>query len=154
MGLGNMNVLSIIISAVFEIAAVLIMLIFALLPKVNKFAAWVAFIILIIMQILGNVYYSYEYIVINSTDKFWQQILMLFTDEFDVNVSRFILACILGIPVPSISLLLAKSMNDYLKENTNTNIDTTNIDKTEPLIQESLKTTRGNSRGSLIIKKS
>jgi hypothetical protein len=87
------------------------------------------------MQILGNVYFSYDSLVNNGGSVRFREILDFISIEADQKSSDFILSCIIGIPIPLVSLLLTKLVSDMLENNKFSSKeevkDLTLIDKTE-----------------------
>lgn len=120
MRLGNPNLLSISTSVAYEISSLSIMVILVLIPNVKQTLVWTAFILLVFMQIIGNIYYAYDYIYVNIADN------PMYVANFTRMVNTFmvvepstcilILSCLIGAPVPIIALLLTKSTSDYFKD--------------------------------------
>lgn len=120
-GLGNMAWMSIILALAFEIGSIASLMTLAVLDKVNRFAVWLIFLLLVIMQMLGNVYYTYDFISksmmsnpewINS---FIDLVEMMTMQKLEPRMSKFILSLLIGLPIPIISLAFLKSVSDYLK---------------------------------------
>ncbi len=152
--LGNPVYLSVTIAVAYEIANIATMFIFFLLPKINKSFVWASFIILLLMQIVGNIYYSFEWIfkAMESNShyvSYWFELTRIFMLEVDNNASMFALACIIGIPVPIISLLLTKSVSKYIGKSEeivdepvillaiSRSIPVTSIDAQQPVVEVS-----------------
>ena len=119
--LGNPTFLSVSTAIAYEIANVGAMLIFVLMPKVKQNFIWISFIILIFMQIVGNVYFAFDYIYNNIdsnpyyVDNFIKMVRVM-TDFLENDTIIFILSCLVGAPVPIVALLLTKSTSDYFKD--------------------------------------
>jgi len=120
-GLGNMPWMAIILALAFEIGSIASLMTLAVLDKVNRFAVWFIFFVLVVMQMLGNVYYTYDFISqsmlsnpqwINS---FIDLVEMMTMQKLDPRMSKFILSLLIGLPIPVISLAFLKSVSDYLK---------------------------------------
>lgn len=119
--LGNPTFLSVSTAIAYEIANVGAMLIFVLMPKVRQNFIWASFIILIFMQIIGNVYFAFDYIHINIDDNPYYvdnfiKMVRVITDFLEKDTMIFILSCLVGAPVPIVALLLTKSTSDYFKD--------------------------------------
>lgn len=119
LAIGNPTTLSISTAIAYEIANLTIMFIFILLPKANKTFIWITFVMLILMQIIGNIYFSFNFIYTAMEQhsdwiKNWMRIISIFSFEPQSESSVFILSCILGVPVPLVALLLTKSVAIYL----------------------------------------
>jgi len=72
------------------------------------------------MQITGNVYFSFEYVNIQlaSNPKWMSTFIELVTPLFTFESQssyKFVLAMLIGLPVPIVSLAFLKSLVDYLK---------------------------------------
>jgi hypothetical protein len=77
------------------------------------------FIILFFMQVIGNVYFSYDWItkkIMENPDwiKNFREMMEFFIFEIEEKTSKMILALLIGVPIPLISVFLLKSMTDYL----------------------------------------
>jgi hypothetical protein len=133
--LSNPIYLSITIALAYELANLTIVLVVVNVKETNKLILYSAFMILIFMQILGNVYFSYDSLVNNGGSVRFREILDFISIEADQKSSDFILSCIIGIPIPLVSLLLTKLVSDMLENNKFSSKeevkDLTLIDKTE-----------------------
>ncbi len=121
LALGNHTYLSISSAITYEIANISAMLIFVILERIKKSLVWISFIILIIMQIIGNIYYSFDFVYTKMVaDETWVnnyfKIMSVITNVSDNNILIFILSVIIGAPVPIIAILLTKSVADYLAD--------------------------------------
>jgi len=124
LALGNHTYLSVASAVTYEIANITAMLIFVILERIKKSFVWISFIILILMQIIGNIYYSFDYIYIKLTEQStwvanYFKIMSVITNVTDNNILIFILSVIIGAPVPIIAILLTKSVSDYLSNERN-----------------------------------
>lgn len=120
LSLGNTEVVSITLAITYEIANLTILMAVVLMKKLRAFFVWACFIVLLCIQIVGNVYYSYDYILINIAGnpeylKTFISFINQISDFEDPNTIIFTLACFLGLPIPMVSLLLVKSVVDYLE---------------------------------------
>ena len=117
--LGNPSWISYTIAVAIEIGAVASFLTLSILSKLNKTIVWGMFFILFFMQVIGNVYGSYDLITKKIVlDPNWiknfREMLEFFIFEIEEKTSKMILSLIIGIPIPLISVFLLKSMTDYL----------------------------------------
>lgn len=123
-GLGNMTWMAIILALAFEIGSIASLMTLAVLDKINRFAVWFIFVVLVAMQMLGNVYYTYDYIsqamVSNPQwiDSFIDLVEMMTMQKLEQRTTKFILSLLIGLPIPIISLAFLKSVSDYLKPET------------------------------------
>lgn len=119
-GLGNEVWMAFALAMVFELGQLSSLLTLAILDKINKFVVWSIFFLLASMQILGNVYYSFDFVTNKLIeDPNWLgsalELINKFTfSEIDSSSAKFILALVIGIPVPIISIAFLKSLVDYL----------------------------------------
>ena len=119
--LGNITPLAIVLAVVFEMGQLSSLMTLTILDKINKTIVWSIFILLALMQILGNVYYSFDFI----TNKLAQnpnwlgsalELINKFTySKVDVSTGKFIISLVVGLPIPLISIAFLKSLVDYLK---------------------------------------
>ena len=140
-GLGNMPWMAIILALAFEIGSIASLMTLAVLDKVNRFAIWFIFFILVIMQMLGTVYYTYDFISQSMVSNpqwitsFIDLVEMMTMQKLDPRMSKFILSLLIGLPIPVISLAFLKSVSDYLKPEEKLEI-VENIDKKEDKIED------------------
>jgi len=120
LSLGNTYVVAVTLAITYEIANLTILMAMVLMKKLRAFFVWACFVVLLSVQIVGNVYYSYDFILVNIAGNsgylttfisFIQEMI-----EFENNKTIvFTLACFLGLPIPMVSLFLVKSVVDYLE---------------------------------------
>jgi hypothetical protein len=124
--LGNEPWISIILAVAFELGSIASFLALGLLKNVNKTMLWVIFSILVFMQIIGNVYYSFNYINQQLLiDTNWIKSAIEFLSMFGIYVDegKMILSTLIGLPIPLISLFFLKSTSDYLNDIENNDVD-------------------------------
>lgn len=117
MRLGNPTFLSVTTAIAYEIANVTAMFIFVMLPRINRSFVWISFIMLVIMQVVGNVFFSYDYIIRNVNPEHlssWYSMTNYLFDSSNKIESSFYLACFIGVPVPLVAIFLTKSVSNYL----------------------------------------
>ncbi len=117
--LGNPSWVSYTIAITIEVGAVASFLTLSILSKLNKFIVWSMFFLLFFMQIVGNVYFSYDWVTKKiAADPNWltnfREMMEFFIYEIDVKTSKMILSLLIGVPIPLISVFLLKSTTDYL----------------------------------------
>jgi hypothetical protein len=105
--ISNENWLAIILAVAFEIgqAAVLFSL---LVNKSQKIMPWILMIVLTLVQVLGNVYSSYSYMMINNPDevKYFTDSVLFFLQDPDPNVNQVMVSYITGAILPIVSLCM------------------------------------------------
>lgn len=117
-GLANNDWMAVILSFAFEVgqAAVLFSLLTSKKDR-NRFMPWLLMIIFTLVQILGNVYSSYKYIVENSSPnlRFFKEPVFIWTDLPD-DITTVIITYIVGGILPLGSLLLTSMITNYLND--------------------------------------
>lgn len=105
--ISNENWLAIILAIAFEIgqAAVLFSL---LTNKTKKIMPWVLMSVLTLVQVLGNVYSSYSYMIINHPDqvKYFTDSVLFYLQDPDPQVNQVMISYITGAILPIVSLCM------------------------------------------------
>ena len=117
-GLANIEWVSVMLAITFEIgqAAVLFSILTGASGK-NKIIPWVLMCVLTLVQILGNVFSSYEYLITHSGDnlRFFKETIFVWTDLPD-NQCNVILTYIIGAILPIVALLMTSMVTNYLNK--------------------------------------
>lgn len=117
-GLANNSWVSVMLAITFEIgqAAVLFSILTGASGK-NKIIPWILMCVLTLVQILGNVFSSYEYLIINSADnlRFFKEPIFVWTDLPD-DQCNVILTYIIGAILPIVALLMTSMVTNYLNK--------------------------------------
>lgn len=137
-GLANNSVMAAMLAGTFEIGQAAVL--FSLLTDSEnrkKYIPWTLMCILTLVQVLGNVFSSYEYIITNSMDnlRYFKEPIFIWTNLPDEQ-ANVIVTYIQGSLLPIVCLLLTSMVTSYLskeKKNTNLNED---IDKEEHIKDE------------------
>lgn len=108
--LSNPKWLSISLAIAFEIGAAASLASLIALDKMNKFMVWALFIVLTLMQAMGNSYYAYTNIQDYSL---WSELFGL--SEEEPIFQKRILSVISGAILPLVALGFIKSLVDYIK---------------------------------------
>lgn len=117
--LGNPSWISYTVAISIEVGAVASFLTLSILSKLNKTIVWGMFLILFLMQVIGNVYFSYDWVTKKiATDPRWianfKEMMEFFIYEIEEKTAKMILSMLIGVPIPLISVFLLKSTTDYL----------------------------------------
>jgi len=117
--LGNPSWISYTVAVAIEVGAVASFLTLSILSKLNKTIVWGMFFILFFMQVIGNVYFSYDWVSSKiAQDPSWltnfREMMEFFIYKVDMKTSKMILSLLIGVPIPLISVFLLKSTTDYL----------------------------------------
>jgi len=122
-GLANNSWVSVMLAITFEIgqAAVLFSILTGASGK-NKVIPWILMCVLTLVQILGNVFSSYEYLITNSGDnlRFFKEPIFVWTDLPD-DQCNVILTYIIGAILPIVALLMTSMVTNYLNKPENDN---------------------------------
>ena len=117
-GLANNSWVSVMLAITFEIgqAAVLSRILIGASGK-NKVIPWILMCVLTLVQILGNVFSSYEYLITNSADelRFFKEPIFVWTDLPD-DQCNVILTYIIGAILPIVALLMTSMVTNYLNK--------------------------------------
>ena len=117
-GLANNLPMSIMLGTCFEIGqfAVLMSL---LTSKKNdgKIMQYILLVILTVVQILGNVFSSFKYLMINSVSdlEYFKKPIFIFTDLPD-DITTVIVTWIIGAILPCVCLLLTSMVSNYIMD--------------------------------------
>lgn len=153
-GLANNQVMAAMLAGTFEIGQAAVL--FSLLTDSSnrkKYMPWVLMCILTLVQVLGNVFSSYEYIITNSMDslRYFKEPIFIWTNLPDEQ-ANVIVTYIQGSLLPIVCLLLTSMVTSYLskeeknnslqneqiKEQNKEQIENTDVLEEEP-IEESIK---------------
>lgn len=142
--LANQTWLAIILAVAFELgqAATLLALITSKTAK-SHFLPWLLMIILTTVQIIGNVYASYQYLSLFNLEniKFFQESVLFNINNSNIQIYKIIIVWIIGALLPIITLgITSLIMEDLIiedKKNSN-QIKTSNV-KRKPKTQMRVK---------------
>ena len=117
-GLANNTWMSIILAMAFEIgqAAVLFSLLTSKKDR-TRIMPWVLMTIFTTVQVVGNVFSSYKYLMLNSVEnlKYFKEPIFIWTDLPDNEATVIVTWCI-GAILPICSLLLTSMITNYLTD--------------------------------------
>lgn len=122
--LGNHDWMSYMLAVTFEVGSIASFVALSVLDKIKKGMIYFVFVILFFLQLIGNVYFSFEYInIMLATHPQWMATFMELVrpiyEADSVSTYKFILSIIIGVPIPLVSLSFLKSLVDYLKVDEN-----------------------------------
>ena len=117
--LGNPSWLAVALSIAIEIGSLASFLALSIMSKLNKSFVWSIFILLFFMQIVGNMYFSYEWITskMNQDPKWmdsFKQMIEFFLGSLEAVDVKMYLTILISWPIPLISVFLLKSATDYI----------------------------------------
>ena len=136
--LTNHSWMSIILAFAFEVgqAAVLLAILTSAKDR-SKFTPWILMCILTLVQIIGNVYSSYKYIMLNASEnlRYFKEPIFIWTDLPDAQAT-VIITYISSAILPLCALLLTSMITNYLEDNGKDDEGETEEDKLEEEIEE------------------
>ena len=145
-GLANNSVMAAMLAGTFEIGQAAVL--FSLLTDSDnrkKYMPWVLMCILTLVQVLGNVFSSYEYIITNSMEslRYFKEPIFIWTNLPDEQ-ANVIVTYIQGSLLPIVCLLLTSMVTSYLsKEENNKSLEdekkNEDITKDESITDKSVK---------------
>lgn len=111
--ISNSNWLAVVLALAFEIgqAAVLFSL---LVNKSKKTMPWILMGVLTLVQVLGNVYSSYQYAALNSPEeiKYFTDSVLFFVQDPDQQVNQVMISYITGAILPIVALCMTSMIVD------------------------------------------
>lgn len=111
--ISNMTWLAVILAIAFEIgqAAVLFSL---LTSKTKRIMPWILMGVLTLVQVLGNVYSSYAYMIENNPDqvKYFIDSVLFYLQDPDPQVNQVMISYITGAILPIVSLCMTSMVVD------------------------------------------
>jgi len=117
-GLANNSWMSIILAFAFEVgqAAVLFSLLTSAKDR-NRIMPWVLMTMFTLVQVIGNVYSSYKYIINNSVEnlRYFKEPIFIWTDLPDAQ-ANVIIVYLVGAILPVAALLLTSMITNYLTD--------------------------------------
>lgn len=161
--LGNYSWMSILLAVAFELGSIAAFLVPTVLTNIKKGMVYTIFAVLSVMQIIGNVFYSYDFVFNKmKVDKGWLDSFLAFLSNFGTFEPTQVilwLSIIIGVPIPLISLFFLKSWVDYLKlDKEDANVDepvssledTSEIESDDPILQDVPETISENASAPII----
>lgn len=128
--LTNYSWMSIVLAFAFEVgqAAVLLAILTSTKDR-SKFTPWILMCILTLVQIIGNVYSSYKYIMLNASEnlRYFKEPIFIWMDLPDAQAT-VIITYISSAILPLCALLLTAMIANYLEDNKKETI-TKEVDK-------------------------
>ena len=117
-GLANNDWMSIILAFAFEVgqAAVLFSLLTSTKDR-GRIMPWVLMTMFTLVQVIGNVYSSYKYIITNSVEnlRYFKEPIFIWTDLPDAQ-ANVIIVYLVGALLPIAALLLTSMITNYLTD--------------------------------------
>lgn len=144
-GLANNSWMSIILAFAFEVgqAAVLFSLLTSAKDR-SRVMPWVLMTMFTLVQVIGNVFSSYKYLITNSVEnlRYFKEPIFIWTDLPD-DQTTVIITYIVGAILPICALLLTSMITNYLSDNEEQ--ITPNVDVKENIIAPVITSEKGPS---------
>ena len=138
--LANNEWMSIILAFAFEVgqAAVLFSLLTSKKDR-SRIMPWVLMVMFTLVQVIGNVYSSYKYIILNSVEnlRFFKEPIFIWTELPDAQ-ANVIIVYLVGAILPVAALLLTSMITNYLTDQSLE--QTLNIEKPDESLVETPNT--------------
>ena len=116
--LANAMAIGVILAFAFEIGqAAVLFSILTDIRKRKKLMPWLLMTVLTIVQVMGNVYSSYKYLITKSEDnlRFFKEPIFIWTDVPDAT-ANVLLVYLIGGVLPLVSLLMTAMLTSYLEK--------------------------------------
>ena len=115
-GLANTTIMSVLLGVAFEIGqAVVLFSILSTKKEQSKIVPWVLMVVLTLVQVMGNIFASYKYIVTNSVAdlQYFKDPIFVWTNLPD-KMTTVIVTYIVGAILPIIALLMTSTLADFI----------------------------------------
>lgn len=140
-GLANNNWMSVILAFAFEVgqAAVLFSLLTSTKDR-SRVMPWVLMFMFTLVQVIGNVYSSYKYIITNSVEnlRYFKEPIFIWTDLPD-NQANVIIVYLVGAVLPIAALLLTSMVTNYLTDQEEEKKEQIEEQKDKEIVEEPIK---------------
>lgn len=118
-GLANTPLLAVMLALAFEIGQAAVL--FSILTdrsQQKRIMPWILMTILTLVQVMGNVYNSFKFLIQNAGDnlKFFKEPIFIWTQLPDAE-ANVILSYIQGAILPIVALMLTAMVSNFLKDN-------------------------------------
>lgn len=116
--LSNQPWLALILACAFEIGQAAV-LFYLLISRDKQVMPWILMGVLTIVQILGNVYSSYSYMIINNMDlvKYFTDSVLFFVQDPNPKVNHVMISYITGAILPVVALCMTSMIVNVLNYN-------------------------------------
>lgn len=117
-GLANNTIMSVLLGVCFEIGQVAVLMSLLTSNKEQgRIMPWFLMILLTAVQIIGNIFSSYKYLALHSSEdlRFFKEPIFIWTSLPD-NVTTVIITYIVGGILPLIALCMTSMVSNYISE--------------------------------------
>lgn len=124
--LSNQHWLALILACAFEIGQAAV-LFYLLISRDKQIMPWILMSVLTLVQVLGNVYSSYQYMMLNNVDliKYFTDSVLFFIQDPNPKVNHVMISYITGAILPVVALCMTSMIVNVLNyKKTEDEIDT------------------------------
>lgn len=117
-GLANNTIMSVLLGVCFEIGQVAVLMSLLTSKKEQgRIMPWFLMVLLTAVQIIGNIFSSYKYLALHSSEdlRFFKEPIFIWTSLPD-NVTTVIITYIVGGILPLIALCMTSMVSNYISE--------------------------------------
>ena len=116
--LSNQPWLALILACAFEIGQAAV-LFYLLISKDKQIMPWILMSVLTLVQVLGNVYSSYQYMMLNNVDliKYFTDSVLFFIQDPNPKVNHVMISYITGAILPVVALCMTSMIVNVLNYN-------------------------------------
>jgi hypothetical protein len=127
--LSNPEWLAITLAIAFEVGAAASLAAIIILDKTSRWLVWSLFIIITLMQMMGNMYYAYTHL---GDFQFWSELFGL--NEEEPIFQKRVLSIVSGAILPIVALGFIKSLVDYIRPSN----ELPEVDEIQEAVQEAV----------------
>jgi hypothetical protein len=135
--LSNQPWLALILACAFEIGQAAV-LFYLLISNEKKIMPWILMGVLTLVQVLGNVYSSYMYMIMNNMDliKYFTDSVLFFIQDPNPKVNQVMISYITGAILPIVSLCMTSMVVNVLGyDHSGNNIETPTKEQEEMIVE-------------------
>lgn len=133
--LANGIALAVILACAFEVGqAAVLFSILTDIRKRKKVMPWLLMSVLTIVQIMGNIYSSYKYLITNSEAnlRFFKEPIFTWVENMPDQNANVLLCYVIGAILPIVSLLMTAMLTSYLENDQQIEEEIEEIEEEEP----------------------
>lgn len=124
-GLANNTIMSVLLGVCFEIGQVAVLMSLLTSKKEQgRIMPWFLMVLLTAVQIIGNIFSSYKYLALHSSEdlRYFKEPIFVWTNLPD-NITTVIITYIVGGILPLIALCMTSMVSNYIMDEDNINND-------------------------------
>lgn len=132
-GLANNTIMSVLLGVCFEIGQVAVLMSLLTSKKEQgRIMPWFLMILLTAVQIIGNIFSSYKYLALHSSEdlRYFKEPIFVWTNLPD-NITTVIITYIVGGILPLIALCMTSMVSNYINDEDDSREDNIRVDSDE-----------------------